>query len=937
MRRYRTGNELVAAAAANTSKHVEAFVKFCCDEHRLHDPDTRWKTLTVTSFPQFYTFKHGVWKRRAGNTKAIGRMYTVHPNKGDTFYLRVLLCSLTGAEVRQQYNNTRYVQSELCQTCDTNRMSIEVAPCTHVCMCEACILQWQQHTTSQSIPYTCPICRAVITGISPAPLAASSTEPEVDVHVLKGGKDTFEAACEELGLLVNDAEWSLALKEAADTAMPQQMRALFLHILSHCAPRDPIGLFEAHCEAMGDDFRRDLQEMNLYTIQNVRTCTLYSLRSSLDPDSNAAELVALKKLPDLTDEQQAFIDRIGQTGTVPCAFVYDYDQDVEWMAYEDKYALCKLIDSQRQLIDDIICGVEGPTQMLKFVDAPGGCGKTYCFNCLLSYFRSQGLRCMAVASTGIAALQLIGGKTVHMAFKVPVDPTGSRRGHINLGIFANTELGRLLMRDIDVIVWDEVPMTHCDIFESIDKTLRDLREDTRPFGGVNVLLAGDFRQTLPVVRNGRRGEQVAASILTSLSFSRFEMVHLTTNIRVERCKLQDPERSQLLDEWANVLLEIGEGRYIASDHSSDDEYASVLPDIVTSRPISTAQHVLDMIAWTFGDLHQLSRLEIEDIRAHRALQSVILCPHHVSVDYINACCLDQWDGVTQTMRGIDSYADPNDAQVVTLEQLNARTPTNSPPQRLDLKVGMPLILLRNMSNDLMNGTRLLLLEVRRHVLKCTVVTGPGAGRDVYLPRFNFKHDGPDQPLTWTRRQFPVKPCWAMTINKSQGQTFERVAVCLAQFSEDASNGIVIDQADVFSHGQLYVALSRCGDPDCVSLFTTQARYNKKITINTVYMEALPDHLRCNRRQGRATEQDEPFADVVDDDVMFDPRAHLDPNDTFDVPHHGYVFDDVHETDWDGSVDTTDLAMFLNCSELEVDRWLNDDEITRFCEACDNVE
>jgi hypothetical protein len=333
-----------------------------------------------------------------------------------------------------------------------------------------------------------------------------------------------------------------------------------------------------------------------------------------------------------------------------------------------------------------------------------------------------------------------------------------------------------------------------------------------------------------------------------------------------------------------------------------------------------------MIKWTFGDLGQLSRLPIDDLRGHDALQSAILCPRHESVDHINSACLELWEGEVVTKHGIDQYADRNDALVVTLEQLNANTPSGSPPQRLDLKVGMPLLLLRNMTKNLMNGTRLLLLEIRPNILKCMILTGAGAGNTVYLPRFTFNHDGTDQPLAWTRRQFPVKPCWAMTINNSQGQTFVRVAVCVIRVVDGENSTVVVDKADVFSHGQLYVALSRCGDPANVCVYTTQSRYNKGTTLNYVWPDALPDHLRSQcAAGGDLTAHDAPFVDVQDDDVMYEPREHMHPHDEpFDVPYHGYVFDPVYGEEWDHSFDITDLEMQMNCPEEEYARWMNDE-------------
>lgn len=97
--------------------------------------------------------------------------------------------------------------------------------------------------------------------------------------------------------------------------------------------------------------------------------------------------------------------------------------------------------------------------------------------------------------------------------------------------------------------------------------------------------------------------------------------------------------------------------------------------------------------------------------------------------------------------------------------------------------------------------------------------GPHAGTPVLLPRIKLAPTDSDMPIT--RRQFPVRLAFAMTINKSQGQTFERVALLL--------------EKPVFSHGQLYVAISRVGDPRYLKIFLPPSQ----ITVdNVVYSEVL---------------------------------------------------------------------------------------------------
>ena len=621
--------------------------------------------------------------------------------------------------------------------------------------------------------------------------------------------DSFKEACTKLGLLQDDNEWHQVLTEADYIRSTKALRELYVTIALYCEPADPGKLFEDHWESWTDDIVREAQQRGV-TLEHgqLRTMVLLDIKRRLQ--SREKDLCDVH-LATPTEEQLSDVEVM--TGNQPVMIREELDFDTNQLKelVTERYEL--FTEEQRHVFDTVVNAVKEETPLQAFMDARGGCGKTFVLNAILAAVRSMtpgGCVALAMATTGIAANLLSLGRTFHSRMKAPLTPTEESMFNIT----GQSTLAELI-RMAKLLIIDEATMLHRYQLEAMDRTLKDIMGNDLPFGGKVLVLSGDFRQCLPVVPGASRAGVVDICINRSILWRNFTVLKLTENMRV---RASGDVRLKEFDQW---LLSLGDGTAPFLDGNSTVE----LPEeqCVAIEKGNEAKSMSEFCEKIFPNLN-------ENISDENWLKGrKILAPTNKEVDKINNLLVDKMAGDLITLHSSDSLDNDRDAYRYNVEYINTLNPTGLPASRLCLKPGMPVMLMRNLNptEGLCNGTQMIFKKMLSPRLMVCRTVGQEVDRDVYIPRITLRPKEKQYPFEWSRRQFPIKAAFSTTVNKSQGQTMRVVGVWL------------IDA--VFSHGQLYVAGSRVGAPERLWFAVRpDDAGNRNHTRNVVYREVLTD-------------------------------------------------------------------------------------------------
>ena len=385
---------------------LTAFFKLCQEDEFA-------RTRLYHEVPSYYTWKSNSWHRRKEGSHVnghpgikfdgtLGRVYVVHPNQQECFYLRLLLHDVKGP---RSFDELRTVDGEICRS--------------------------------------------------------------------------YREACDKRGLLEDDSQWDKTLEEAAVSQSARSLRALFAVMLHSCSMSNPLALWEKYKDELSEDFLHQTRLQNP-TLQIDFGLEIFNLA-----------LIALEdKLAEMGGKQLTHYDlpetHRGQENRLATEVLRETSYNMDELTLYAEENEPKLLTDQRSVYNTILDSVNQQKGRIFFLDAPGGTGKTFVTKLLLSKIRQQGKTALAVASSGIAATLLPGGRTAHSAFKLPLNPTSRDTPVCNIS--NNSGAGEMLKK-CSLIIWDECTMAHRAALEALDRTLQDIRDSTEIMGELTLMLS----------------------------------------------------------------------------------------------------------------------------------------------------------------------------------------------------------------------------------------------------------------------------------------------------------------------------------------------------------------------------------------------------------------------------------------------------------------
>ena len=414
-----------------------------------------------------------------------------------------------------------------------------------------------------------------------------------------------------------------------------------------------------------------------------------------------------------------------------------------------------------------------------FLTGKAGTGKT---TFLRDIVATTTKRRVVLAPTGVAAVNA-GGVTIHSFFQLPFDPylpdvkelvTEYQMPDRHKSL-SKTKLN--IIRTLELLIIDEISMVRADLLDAIDMTLRRARRSSRPFGGVQLLMIGDVHQLSPVVTETER--PFMEKVYPTPYFFASKALQRIPYVTIELTTVYRQQDAAFVDLLNHVR-----------DNNIDAETLSKLNARVCSGECVVGSTRAQMLPTTHYPLP--------------TNPPITLTTHNRQADAINRRHMEALQGERRTFEAL----------------LKGSYPEKSLPcdRTLEIKIGERVMFVKNDSSGghrYYNGMLGTVTDFRydddEKIDYIEVVNDDGdtitVGRETWESikyQLNSRTNEIEQEVEGTFSQYPLQAAWAVTIHKAQGLTFDRV---------------VIDAADAFAFGQVYVALSRCRTLEGLTLST----------------------------------------------------------------------------------------------------------------------
>ncbi|XP_072392303.1 uncharacterized protein [Diabrotica undecimpunctata] len=257
-------------------------------------------------------------------------------------------------------------------------------------------------------------------------------------------------------------------------------------------------------------------------------------------------------------------------------------------------------------------------------------------------------------------------------------------------------------------------MAHKHSIEALNRTLKDIKNNDKLFGGTLMVLSGNLRQKLPVIPLSTYADEINACLKSSPLWRNVEKVQLKVNMRVQL--LQDPSA----ETFSKQLLDIGDGK-VATDETG---YVKLPTDLCT---IADSQDTL--MQQLFSDVNT------QYINHKWLAEKAILAAQNADVNNLNLKIQQLLPGNLVSYKSIDTVCDASEAVNFPTEFSNLLDLPYMPPHNLQLKAGSPIILLHNLNPPrLCNGTRLVIRKLMKNVIEASILNGKFKGENILIPR-----------------------------------------------------------------------------------------------------------------------------------------------------------------------------------------------------------